>query len=298
VLVPIANPKSAQTMIDFAARIARPVNGRLVLLHIGRVPPQTPLTYGRRALQRMRSAIDETDKIAEALELETESIVRLAHEPWRAIVDTVEDHEVAFTVMGWRGRPRIPETAIGSNIDRVLKYANCNVIVVQQGAQIPAQRVLVPVADPSNAPLLLSIGRLSCDESDEQAHVTALHVVPPRLSDARVDARVSTVRQALERPGLFDPEDASVSLDEERIELKISKAADAVRSIADRTRNADVLVLGSSRANWLQRAVVGQTPYRIARRAACPVIMVAPRTPGVQFSTQTFFQFFREEPER
>lgn len=298
VLVPIANPRSAKTILDFAARIARPVNGQLVLLHIGTVPPQTPLTCGRRALERIRSTVEGAREMTEKLELESESIVRLAHEPWRAIVDTVEDHKIAITVMGWRGRRRAPETMIGGNIDRVLKYANCSTLVIQQGVPVPARRVLVPVADIDNASLLLSIGRLLRDDSDGQAQITIVHVLSPGVSVEQSEARVAKLREALQRPGLFDPEDAPISLQDERIELKTSKAADVVRSIADRSRNADVLVLGSSRANWLKRVVVGQRPYRIARRSACPVVMVAPRTPGVRFTAQTFFHFFREEPER
>jgi amino acid transporter/nucleotide-binding universal stress UspA family protein len=298
VLVPIANPSSARTMMNVAARIARPVNGRLVLLHVGRVPPQTPLTSGRRALERIRPAVDQAARVAETLNLESESLVRLAHEPWRAIVDTIEDHKIACTVMGWKGRTRAPNTTVGSNIDRVLKYANCNTLVVQQGADIPAKRVLVPVANPYTAGLLLSAGRLLLDDSDEEARITILHVFPPRLSDARREARVAALREALQRPGPFDLGDTRPTLNDEQVELKLSGAADTVRSIVRRTRNADLLIVGSSQAGWLERNVLGRKPYLIARRSACPVIMVSPKTHGFRFGTQAFFQFFREEPER
>ncbi len=298
VLVPIANPNSARMMIDVAARIARPVGGRLVLLHIGRVPPQTPLGSGRRALERIRPAVDQAARVAETLHLEAESLVRLAHEPWRAIVDTVEDHGIACTVMGWKGPTRGPYTTVGTNLDRVLKYANCNTFVLQQGAGIPAKRILLPVANPYTAGLLLSAGRLLLDESDTEARITILHVVSPRLSAARREARVAALREALERPGPFDPGDTPAALDEGQVELKLSRAADTVGSIVSRTRNADLLVVGSSQAGWLERKVVGRKPYRVARRSACPVVMVSPRTPGLRFDTQAFFQFFREEPER
>ena len=298
VMVPIANPKSAQTMIDLAARLARPLNGQLVLLHVGTVPPQTPLTSGRRALERMRPAVDKAVEIADALELESESIVRLAHEPWRAIVDTVEDHEVNFVVMGWRGRTRARETMVGRNIDKVLKYTNCNVLVVQQRAPVPAKRILVPVFEPRSASLLVSVGRLLVNESDAESRLTVFHVLPPKVSDVQRDARLGAIAESLEKPGLFDPPDAQISLEQERIELKSTKAANVMRSIVTRTHDADLLIVGSSRANWLKRTVVGRKPYRIARRSACPVIMVSPETHGVRFSMQTFFQFFREEPER
>jgi amino acid transporter/nucleotide-binding universal stress UspA family protein len=298
VLVPIANPKSAAMLMDVAARMARPVDGQLVLLHIGRVAPQTPLASGRRSLERIRLAVDQAAQAADALNLESESLVRLTHEPWRAIVDTVEDHEIACAVMGWRGPTRSPHTAIGRNIDRVLKYANCNTLVVQKAACIPAKRILLPVANPHTASLLLSAGRLLLDDSDEEARITLLHVISPKLSDLRRDARISALQEALEEPGPFDPEDAKATLEDKHVEFKVSTAADTVRAIVSRTRDADLLIIGSSQAGWLERNVVGRKPYLVARRSACPVVMVSPKTHRLRFGMQSFFQFFREEPER
>lgn len=298
VMVPVANPRSAKIMIELAARVARTHNGQLVLLHIGAVPPQTPLAGGRRSLERIRPAVEKSADVADKLELDSESIVRLAHEPWRAIVDTVEDHRVDFVVMGWKGRTFAPQTMIGRNVDKVLKYANCNVLIVQQKAAVPAKRILVPVVEPRNAALLASIARLLLDESDAESRLTVLHVVPPKSSDARRDARMEKIAQALQQPGPFDTPNTRTLLEEGRIELKSAKSKDIVRSIATRTRDADLLILGSSRANWFKRTIVGRKPYRIAGRSACPVIMVSPKTLGVRFSTQRFFHFFREEPER
>ncbi len=298
VMVPVANPNSAQRMIDIAARMAQPVNGQLVLLHIGKVPPQTPLAGGRRSLERIRPAVEQSAEVANKFELDSESLVRLAHEPWRAIVDTVEDHKIDFVVMGWKGRTLAPQTMIGRNVDKVLKYANCNVLVVQQKATIPARRILIPVVGPGSAALLVPIARLLFDESDAESRLTVLHIVPPKSSDAHRDARMERIAQALQQPGSFNTQDIQTLLEKGQIELKSTKSKDIVRSIATRTRDADLLILGSSRANWFKRTIVGRKPYRIARRSTCPVIMVSPKTLGVRFSMQTFFHFFREEPER
>jgi nucleotide-binding universal stress UspA family protein len=106
------------------------------------------------------------------------------------------------------------------------------------------------------------------------------------------------MRNAILEP---DPSDSSGNLGaavDEHFEFKLSRSKDAVRSIASRTKESDLLIVGSSRENWLQRTIIGRTPYRIARRSACPIIMVSPETDGIRFSVQTFFDFFREEQER
>jgi nucleotide-binding universal stress UspA family protein len=298
VLVPVANPASAKLLLDFAARIARPLGGELVILHAARVPPQTPLSSGRRALARIRPAIDKAAAVAEELGVPCESVVRVTHEPWRAIVDTTEDHQVGFVIMGWRGPARHPDTHVGSNLDRVLKYANCHLAIVQQTARIPVARILVPVANPRNAALLASIGRLLMDESKPDSRVTVLHVVPPTLSKEVGDQRIEALRSAILKSGVSSSNGELEAIAEECFEFKLSKSKDAVRSIASRTKDADLLILGSARENWLKRTVIGRTPYRIASRSACPVIMMSPQTNGIRFSAQAFFNFFREEPER
>jgi nucleotide-binding universal stress UspA family protein len=136
------------------------------------------------------------------------------------------------------------------------------------------------------------------DDSDDEARITALHVVSPKLPAARRESRAAALREALGRPGPFDPKDAAEALREGQVELDLSVAANPVHSIVGRTSDADLLVVGSSRAGWLGRKVFGRKPYLIARRSACPVVMVSPKTIGFHFGTQVFFQFFREEPER
>ena len=69
---------------------------------------------------------------------------------------------------------------------------------------------------------------------------------------------------------------------------------DVVSSIVARTHEADLLIIGSSQMSWIRRKVLGETPFLIARRSACPVILVNRGTSGVKFGIQTFFQFFRE----
>jgi nucleotide-binding universal stress UspA family protein len=298
VLVPIANPASARPLLTVAAHVARPLDGELVILHAAKVPALIPLSSGRRALAGIRPAIDKTAAISAELDIPYEAVVRVTHEPWRAIVDTVEDHQVVFVVMGWQGPARRPETALGSNLDRVLKYANCHLAIVQQTALIPATRILVPVANPRNAALLTSVGRMLMDGANPESRITVLHVTAPTCPETVGNSRIEAMRAAILKP---DGSGSTADLEavvQRCFEFKLARSKDPVRSIASRTKKADLLIVGSTHESWLRRKVIGRTPYRVAGRSACPVIMLSPQTNGLRFSAQTFFNFFREEPER
>ncbi|MGH8543086.1 MAG: universal stress protein, partial [Gammaproteobacteria bacterium] len=62
-------------------------------------------------------------------------------------------------------------------------------------------------------------------------------------------------------------------------------------------RDQDLLIVGSGEESWFRRRIFGRTPFYIAHRAACPVIVVNRRTPTVKFEFQMFFEFFRQGAE-
>jgi hypothetical protein len=76
------------------------------------------------------------------------------------------------------------------------------------------------------------------------------------------------------------------------VNIIVERSGDVLSSIISRTHEADLMVIGASQQSWLKRKVSGETPYLLAHRSACPIIMVSRSTPKVAFSIQSFFQFF------
>ncbi len=297
VLVPIANPRAADTILRAATRIARPMDGELLLLYVATLAPQTPLSAGQKIIEQIRPVIDQTATLADSMGVDSQVLVRLSHKPSKGIIHTVEERKIDFAVMGWRGRSRDPQTMIGRNIDDVLKHAPANVLVVKQGAPIPARRILIPVANPRTAGLLLAIGRLMLDDEGEGHLITALHAMPPGLLPEEKTRRVDEIKEALAKPAFFDPQDAVIQLDGNPISFTVVEATDVVKAILDSLDESDLLIVGSSEESWLKRSIYGQMPYRIAKQSDCPVIMVNQGTSQVKFGIQKFFQFFRELEE-
>lgn len=166
VLVSIANPRTAETLLRIAARLVRPVNGELLLLHMVTVAPQTPSTGGRRLLKQRHLLFETMNKIVRHLDVDSQLLIRLGHKPAKGIIHTVAERKIDFVVMGWRGQSRDRHTLIGRSIDEVFKHAPCNVLVSQYTVTIPAQHILIPVVNPHSASLLLAVGRLLVDEDN------------------------------------------------------------------------------------------------------------------------------------
>jgi amino acid transporter/nucleotide-binding universal stress UspA family protein len=293
VLIPIANPKTAEGLIRIGSLIARPMKGELLLLHVARVAPQTPLTGAWPQMSRIRPLIDSSTKIAGEMGVDSQSMVRLGHQPYKGIIQTVEEREIDMLVIGWRGRRRDRYTMLGSNIDEVVKYSPCDVVVAQHNVSVPARRILIPVANPRKANLLLSLGRLFISK-DKEARITVLHLLPRGLSEVEKKGRLDRIKAPLLEPGFFDAKDAEISIDRGPIRFEFDETGDILSAIISRTHESDLMIVGSSDESLLKRRIFGEGPYIIARRSACPVILVDQETNRVKFGIQTFFQFFRE----
>lgn len=294
VLVAVARPETMTPLIDIASRIARAKDGHLLLLHVATVPWQTPLRGNRRIIERVRPVIDAASAEAERREVASKTLVRVGHNPSAGIIHTVAEQHVNFLVMGWRGRSQHPNTVIGRNIDEVIEHSRCNVLIAHQHVKIPARHILVPVAHPSNAPQLVGIARLLSDTTDPQRTITVIYVVKPDLPSGQLQEQVDKLKESLAKRAFFDPPEAAISLDEQRITFEVVKSHSIVKAVSARTKEADLVIIGSSQRGWLYRRVFGNVAYQVAQRAQCPVIMLNTGTGPIRFGIQRFFQFFRD----
>ena len=113
-------------------------------------------------------------------------MVRIAHKPAEAVLHEIEERDIDLVVMGWRGESRHPRTAIGSNIDWIMRAAPADVAVLRADDLEGIDRLLVPIAYPEQARAMIALGERF--EEERGSDVDLLHVLPPDLNDA--DRRV------------------------------------------------------------------------------------------------------------
>ncbi len=289
VLVAVANPETAAGLIRQAAKLAKKEDGELLLLHVVVVPAQLPLDAGRDLVKQSRTVIDEAAGYAEQLDIPVSTLVRLAHEPASAIIHTVEEREIDYVILGWRGNTSNPYTQIGDNIDRIGNYANANVVIFQQAGEHQPSSILVPISHASQAPLAVEVASLYLDDApDVHGHrVHFLHVNASREDGDRVFRRMKELLEA------YRTSQTSHSFpDRIETELVVSKAI--LQSITSASEHHDLMVLESTRGFWRRRHVFGQMHKAIARLSTCPVVLVKGKEARLQFGIQTFLQFFRD----
>ena len=200
--------------------------------------------------------------------------------PYRAIQALAEELHPDLLVMGPHGGSRLADRALGSTADRVLRTVHVPCLVVRGDLRLPVRALGVPVdfSDPSREALRLAFrwaGGLVGEEGRDGPEVRLLHVGWPVT---QVD--VPDHEEAVLRPGLAR-------------EVEEAAAATGARASADaevlwdnlpgqricrwaRSREVDLLFVGTHGRSGLPRFLLGSMAAAVARESPCSVVLVPP----------------------
>jgi len=300
ILIPVANPATAEELIRIGAALLDPRDGELTALGIVEVPEEMPLSEGATKARQARRLLQKVlDYAPEGTHVRP--VVRIGRRAAEGIVEAAIELEADLVIFGWGGRiggrsgsrsrgggraaaakagagngdAATPTASVFSpTIDAVVRESPCDIAVVKQRPMAEIRRILVPVRGGPHAELALDFADALARRHG--ARVTVLHVVAPGLTPA--------VRaQAEHALATF-------------LKLHARGHADGMLREAPNVRNAilreaeksDLVIMGASAApegSVVENFLFGVLPETIAARARPPVIVVKTRE---RIDTATF----------
>ncbi len=277
VLIPVANPLTAEELIRIGAALMDERTGELTALGIVEVPEGMPLSEGatrarqaRRLLQRVLDYAPEGTVI--------HPLVRIGRHAAAGIVEAAAEQEADLMIFGWGGKSgahREPgASTISPTIDEVVREAPCDIAVVKQRGAREIRRILVPVRGGPHAELALRIADALAHRHD--ATVVVMHLVPDGVTEA--------VRAQAERAlASFSRQFVTA-----RSEPLLRETANVRAAILREAERSDLVVMGASAPpGEVGGSLFGSLPEAIAQRAKPTVIVVKTREP---IGRQTFEQ--------
>jgi glucosyl-3-phosphoglycerate synthase len=296
ILIPVANPATAEELIRIGAALLDPRDGELTALGIVEVPEEMPLSEGATKARQARRLLQKVlDYAPEGTHVRP--VVRIGRRAADGIVEAAIELEADLVIFGWGGRPgsrpgnaaRSAAARAGSGsddsaaptasvfsptIDAVVRESPCDIAVVKQRPISEIHRILVPVRGGPHAELALGFADALARRYG--ARVTVLHVVP----------------QGLTPPVRAQAEHALAAF----LKQHARGRADGILREAPNVRNAilreaeksDLVIMGASAApegSAVTSFLFGVLPETIAVRARPPVIVVKTRE---RIDTATF----------
>ena len=279
ILIPVANPATAEELIRLGAALLDKRTGELTALGIVEVPEGMALSDGatrarhaRRLLQRVLDFAPEGTTL--------HPIVRVGRHAAEGIVEAAAEQEADLIIFGWGGKSPVGRDGaapvFSPTIDEVVRESPCDIAVIKQRGTSEIRRVLVPVRGGPHAELAIRFADAIARRHDAQ--VAVLHLVPPGITLAvRAQAEhalASFIKQHVRG----------------RAEPLLREAANVRNAILREAERADLVVMGASATATGRNGetfLFGALPEAIATRAKPTVVVVKTRE---EIGRQTFEQ--------
>ena len=259
ILVSVSNPRNAKILTKYAEKIAEAKNDELVIVSVVTVPEQTPLEEAKRFASENIKVIKEAKSQLKGKE-KVEGIIYYAHSVFRGILSAVRDQDPDLLILGWRGYPRWRRYIMGSNLDKIIENAPCDIMVVKPGETEKYERIksiLLPSNGGVNSLMAAEIANILAKAYG--ARVTVLNVNTSGEKRSRIERRLQHVLKQF----------SGVP-----VNVKIIERDSVVEGILEEARRHDLVILGATREGFLQRLLFGEIPQKIASECRKTVILV------------------------
>lgn len=281
ILVPIANPDTAITLLEMAAAIARERHYEIECLQIIIASRQSSPAETSVRTTKSRRLLRQAEFLGRKWRIPLHTQIRVAHDPGQAILEAINERHVDLLLMGWKGSTSTPNRIFGNIVDTVIRQATCEVMLVKLGCQeskvksfnspLPLQPSnpqfntwLVPMAGGPNAwlaikllPALVTLG------TDPKIRLTRVFKPSELVPDLTI--LEDAIRQLIRRRKLSSTVIAAP--------VKADSVPEGIIKLVN-TEGYDVVILGASRAGMLQQAFNGSIPEAIASGVNSTVILV------------------------
>lgn len=261
ILVPLANPDRADTLMTLANGLAPRRAGRVLALavasHQGELPDaEEGLVAYERCQEALRKAVVASCRAQRTFE----AVVMLAADVAKTISKVAAERQPEVVLVGMS---RLDAESGGSRlIERLVVRSNADLVVVEappSWGPSGLKKILVPIGgrtshDPLRARLLGVLTR----ESEHEVEVQFLRVVRDEAEQPRALMQLHDLAQDLGR----SPEDCRVQVSQ-----------DAGGAIIAAAESADLIVMGLTAQAG--KPLIGPFVERLAGEASCPLIAIA-----------------------
>ncbi len=268
ILVPLANPQTAVDLIRFATAVAKERGAVIVLLRVATVPEQMPLRYNSELVEKEKDILDFGREKVEDAGLPVTTLIKIGHNAGKAILETARERNCALIILGWKGYSRSRDKIFGQVTDLVIKYANCDIMLIKFGEERKFRKMLLPTAGGEHAREAESYAAILSKAFDSE--LTLCVVEKQDASDQQLIQAQDRIDEAQKRLN----EEYGIEA-KERIILNNS----VPRGIIKAEEEYDTIVVGATRDRLVTQILFGSIPEIVAKYTKKNVIVVKHHNP-------------------
>ncbi len=275
VLVPIANPASAASLVGVAATLRTPGSGRILLLSVVGPPAgvTSEMSSGsadgdptNNVLADAQTILGESLRRSFERATVAETLFTVAADPWLEIIRVARLHACETVVLG---APQMAAPGVGAKLEELVNTLVSDVVVVRAPHRwriAEMRRVLVPLGGRRDHGRLRARMLASLTRADN-CFITFLGTVPPGIT-AEARRRAERAIHSLARDEA-----------EGQYEVLVEESATPGEAILRHALETDLVLMGMQRGPGRGRAL-GDLAMQIAGATTTPLILIGGRRPA------------------
>lgn len=260
VLLPLANKKSVSSLTHIAIAVAKKSNAEILLLNVNEVREKSPLVTELSDREKAKPLFDTANEIAAEEGVPVRSILNVSHRISQGIINTAEEEECNFILLGRQKNPDFFERFFSSVIDSVINKFPGEVAVLHgRFEKENIKTILIPFTIDIHAMLATEIAPALINYFNCKLKI--LLVYEPETSKREREERELKVKELIKQNSL----DA---------EIIIIKDTDIVKAIVDQSSKVDLMLMGGKTGDFLELLLGRSLAQEITEQTACPVLWV------------------------
>lgn len=285
VLVAVANPEDVEQLVRTAGDLARAAGTHVRIVSVVSKPHSSPFsvyadqTIKEHFARETREVLDAAVDVAPS-DVRVEREILVGRSVAGAVLGAIRRDSPRALVIGWQRRRSRTDAILGSNLDRLVTSAPCDLYVERIGTEANGvDSILLPVAGGPHVRPAAVVAKAVAARNDATVHVLS---VAGTADDAEADGdgEPAGAHEAVEMAGgAREDIESALKLIEDApgpdvaVEKAVQAGDDVVDVLVEAADDHDVLVFGVTRKSAIHRRLVGSIPQAVIPRTEVTVLL-------------------------
>ncbi len=258
ILVCLSESENVESITDIAFAIARKHNATIIFLHVIELGEDKKLQIGLQETSRGKALLEEAQNFAEVAGVPSKAIIKISHRISTGIVDTVQEEECNFLLLGRNKNTNFTSRLFSSAIDNVLQKTTVEVAILHRDIHHDRiKKILIPYNGDIHTRLAVEISPALLEHYG--AKLTIAVVFDPGTSKENRKLITEQIKR--------DIADENISAS-----IKIVTDSDILHGILKMAKYTDLLVMGGKSGDFLELLFSKSVAREITESVDCPVL--------------------------
>jgi nucleotide-binding universal stress UspA family protein len=258
ILVCLSDPKNTEIQTQIAIAVAKKHHASIIFLHVIEVGEGQPLQTSIEPPESIKNLLENAEKLAEENGISARSVIEVAHRISRGILETAEEEDCNFIVLGREKHPTFFDRVFSSLIDTVIQEARSEVAILHGASKTKkVKNVLLPFSGDIHTGLAAEIAPALIEHFG--CKLRLLVVFNPETPETVQQEKTASLEKLIRENQLA-------------AELKIVQENDILKTVVRQSRRMDLVVMGAHTGGYLELLLGNSLAQDITEQVHCPVL--------------------------